>query len=104
MADPFCVFDWNNPAHVADPCLRAAELRRIYFERIRQGGSVKLVRTKSLDNEREAQFYNGGIDGLKAEMDAAIDECRAMQGLPALRRRYAITAGSRGSPRFIRQT
>lgn len=86
-------FNWGN----STACERAAELRRIYFERIGPGG-VKLVRTKSLDNEREVQFYNADLSVLRAELQRAEDECRVEQGLPPIRRRFAMLAGSRRLP------
>lgn len=86
--------DWN------DPCAKAAELSRIYHERL-GAGAVKMVRTKSADNEREAQWYQSDMTLLRQEMRDAEDACRAKQGLPQLRRRFAITVGSRRTlPRF----
>lgn len=85
--------DWT------DPCAKAVELSRIYHERL-SSGAVKVVRTKSADNEREAHWYQGDMTLLRAELQRAEDECRAKQGLPALRRRFAITAGSRRTGPF----
>jgi hypothetical protein len=82
--------DWSNP------CEKAAELSRIYHLRL-TAGAVKVVRTKSADSEREAQWYQSDMSLLRAEMQRAEDECRAQQGLPPIRRRFAITAGSRRS-------
>lgn len=95
-------FNWA----AADRCQQAAELRRIYMARVGAGGgAVKLVRTKSMDNEREAQWYNSDISILRAEMLSAEDDCREINGLPRLQRRFAITAGSRRTGRgFIRGT
>lgn len=82
------VIDWN------DPCAKAAELSRIYHLRL-TAGAVKVVRVKSADAEQEGQWYQTDMGLLRAEMQRAEDECRASQGLPPLRRRFAITAGSR---------
>ena len=80
--------DWT------DPCVKAAELSRIYHERL-SGGAVKMVRTRADGGEREGQWYQTDMALLRAEMQRAEDECRAKQGLPPIRRRFAMTAGSR---------
>lgn len=82
------------PIDWSDPCAKAAELSRIYHARL-AGGAVKMVRTKSADNEREAQWYQSDMTLLRAEMYRAEDDCRASKGLPPIHRRFAITAGSR---------
>jgi hypothetical protein len=82
------------PINWSDPCAKAAELSRIYHLRL-SSGSVKVVRTKSADSEREAHWYQGDMSLLRAEMQRAEDACREQQGLPPIRRRFAITAGSR---------
>lgn len=95
MADPVVPTIYN------DPCLRAEYLTKIYLDRVASGG-VKVVRTKSMDHEREAQWWNTDLATLRSERDKAVDECRAQQGLPKLQRRFAMLAGSRRtSPRTI---
>ncbi len=88
------VIDWE------DPCARFTELHRIYMSRLTTG-VVKMVRTKSADTEREAQWYQGDMKLLVSEMQRAEDECRVKNGLQPLRRRFAITAGSRRSLPFV---
>lgn len=80
-----------------DACLRAEYLSKIYLDRVATGG-VKVVRTKSMDHEREAQWWNTDLATLRSERDKAVDECRAEQGLPKLNRRFAMLAGSRRVP------
>lgn len=82
--------DWS------DPCARAAALKAAYHERL-AGGTSSRVRFRSGDNEQEVQTSHSGasLAELKRAWWDAEDECRALQGLPPLRRRFAITAGSR---------
>ena len=87
------------PIDWADPCAKAAELSRIYHERL-SGGAVKMVRTRSAGGEREGQWYQTDMSMLRSEMQRAEDECRAKNGQPMIRRRFAITAGSRRAGPF----
>lgn len=80
--------DWS------DPCARAAALSEAYFSLVR-GGSVSLIRVRAAGGEREARYHKADMSSLRIEMQRAEDECRAQQGLAPLRRRFAITAGSR---------
>lgn len=79
-----------------DPCARAAALKAAYFERL-HGGTSTRVRFRAGDNEQEWQSAHAGasLAELKRAWWEAEDECRALQGLPPLRRRFAIRAGSR---------
>lgn len=82
--------DWT------DPCARAAALRDAYYERL-HGGTSTRVRFRAGDNEQELQSSHSGpsLADLRREWWAAEDECRAAQGKPPLRRRFAIRAGAR---------
>lgn len=84
------VVDWS------DPCARAKALRDAYYERL-AGGSSQRVRFRHGDNEQEVQTSAmlGNIEALRREMLKAEDECRALQGLAPLNRRFAIRGGSR---------
>jgi hypothetical protein len=77
--------DWNNP------CQRAEALRTAYHERL-TGGTSTRVRFRSGDSEQEVQstFPGGSLAELRNAMRDAEDECRKSQGLPPLRRRFAI--------------
>lgn len=79
-----------------DPCARAKALKAAYYERL-AGGSSTRVRFREGDNEQEWQSAHAGasLAELKRAWWEAEDECRALQGLPPLRRRFAIRAGSR---------
>ena len=79
-----------------DPCERAKALKRAYFERLSGGSSIR-VRFRAGDNEQEYQSAHAGMSlaELKRAWWEAEDECRALQGLPPLRRRFAVRAGSR---------
>lgn len=89
MTDPTEI-DW------ADPCARAEALRAAYFSRL-EGGTSTRVRFRAGSNEQEFQSSHAGasLAELKRAMWEAEDECRALKGLPPLRRRFAMRAGSR---------
>ncbi len=87
------------PIDWTDPCAKAAELSRIYHERL-TAGAVKRVRTRSAGGEKEGEWFQTDMSLLRAELQRAEDECRAKTGQPALRRRFAITAGSRRTAPF----
>lgn len=76
-----------------DPCARAAALSEAYFTLIK--GGVSAIRVKAAGGEREVRYHKAEMSSLRIEMQRAEDECRAQQGLAPLRRRFAITAGSR---------
>lgn len=82
--------DWD------DPCARAKALRQAYFDRL-AGGTAQRVRFRHGDNEQEVQtsVLQGNLAMLRQEMQRAEDECRKLNGLPPLNRRFAIVAGSR---------
>lgn len=77
-----------------DPCARAIWLRESYFAAI-TGTRETLIRNRGPDSEQEVRFNKMDFKGLRAEMLRAEDECRALNGLPPVVRRFAITAGSR---------
>jgi hypothetical protein len=56
---------------------------------------LKVIRTRAGGGEREAHYYNIDMKTLRDEWHSAIDQCRECQGLTPVRRRFAITAGSR---------
>ncbi len=76
-----------------DPCARAAWLRETYFGAV-GGGNETLIRNRGPDSEQEVRFNKMDLSTLRAEMLRAEDECRATTGLPPLRRRFAVRAGS----------
>lgn len=82
--------DWS------DPCARAKALKDAYFDRL-AGGSSQRVRFRHGDNEQEVQtsVLQGNLSILRREMQDAEDECRKLQGLPPVNRRFAIRGGSR---------
>ena len=79
-----------------DPCARAAALKDAYFQLV-SGGGVTLIKEAAAGGEREVRFGKTDLATLRTEMQRAEDECRAVQGLPPIQRRFAITAGSRRS-------
>lgn len=82
--------DWDNP------CERAKALRQAYFDRL-AGGTAQRVRFRHGDNEQEVQtsVLQGNLAMLRQEMQRAEDECRKLNGLSPLNRRFAIVGGSR---------
>jgi len=82
--------DWDNP------CSRAKALREAYYDRL-AGGTAQRVRFRHGDNEQEVQtsVMQGNLTILRQEMQRAEDECRELQGLKPLNRRFAIRGGSR---------
>ena len=80
--------DWD------DPCARAIELKRVYYALL-SGGGVQMIRAKGPNTDREVRYHKNDTGSVRSEWWRAEDECRALQGLPPLRRRFAITAGSR---------
>lgn len=82
--------DWN------DPCARAEALRQAYFAAL-TGGQLQRVRFKHGDNEQEVAYGSSAtsLAALRAEMRSAEDECRALNGLPPVNRRFAIRGGAR---------
>lgn len=82
--------DWS------DPCARAKALKDAYFDRM-AGGTSQRVRFRHGDNEQEVQTSHllGNLALLRREMNDAEDECRKLQGLPPVNRRFAIRGGSR---------
>lgn len=82
------------PIDWTDPCAKAAELSRIYHDRLTKG-AVKMARRRSAGGEMEGQWYQTDMSLLRVELHRAEDECRAKNGEPPIRRRFAITAGSR---------
>ena len=82
--------DWD------DPCARAKALREAYFDRL-GAGTGQRVRFRHGDNEQEVQssVSQGNLATLRLEMHNAEDECRKLNGLPPIKRRFAIVGGSR---------
>lgn len=73
-----------NPA-----CLEAAELRKVYLQVIK-GQSVKRVRYKNGEDERETDFSPANVQELKAVLRDAEERCRLGSGRA---RRSAISVG-----------
>lgn len=82
--------NWDNP------CERARALKDAYYNRL-AGGSAQRVRFRHGDNEQEVQtsILQGNLLILRREFLDAEDECRKLQGLPPVNRRFAIRGGSR---------
>jgi hypothetical protein len=82
--------DWT------DPCQRANALRGAYYALI-SGSSESLIRNSTPEGDQEVRYARADIGTLKAELDAAEDECARKNGVdvPARSKRFAIMAGSR---------
>ncbi|MDR6431295.1 hypothetical protein [Brucella pseudogrignonensis] len=82
--------DWDNP------CARAKALKDAYYDRL-AGGTAQRVRFRHGENEQEVQtsVLQGNLSILRREMQDAEDECRKLNGLPPINRRFAIVGGTR---------
>jgi len=81
--------DWT------DPCSRANALRTAYFDLIR-GQSESLIRHSTTEGDQEVRYARTDVDKLKAEMQAAEEECVRANGGTPTPRRSAIRLGAVG--------
>lgn len=77
----------------SDPCARFAALQTAYYQLI-SGANETLVRYRGPNGEQEVRFGPGKIEVLRAEMDAAENQCAVKNGTADPNRRYAIRAGA----------
>ncbi len=73
-------------------CVRAGRLRKAYDDAL-LGRSAQEVEQKAGDSGRRVKFQPqtaAQLAALKRELDEAEAACAAAQGLPRLRRRFAI--------------
>jgi hypothetical protein len=74
-------------------CDLAAYLRERYYAAL-AGDRETLIRDRGPDSEQEVRFGNLNLQGLKDELTRAEEACAAANG-QVVKRRFAITAGSR---------
>jgi hypothetical protein len=81
-----------------DPCARAQALREARWKLI-AGGQPTSVEYSSNETTRKVTYSAANLPTLDNEIARAEAECAAQTGTPApaASRRYAMTAGSRGS-------
>jgi hypothetical protein len=77
-----------------DPCARATALWDAYC-RLIAGQQESSVTYAGNGVTRTVNYSSASLDRLLNEVRAAQNECAAVRGLTPVRRRFAITAGSR---------
>lgn len=81
------VVDWTNP------CARAAALRNAYY-RVISGDQEAEIETRTGEAQERVKFSRVDAERLKAEWQAAEDECQRANGVTPAPRRSAIRLGA----------
>jgi hypothetical protein len=81
--------DWT------DPCARATALRDAYYRVVSGEREIEIV-TRTADAEERVRFSSVDLQALKAEWQAAEEECQRSNGVTPTPRRSAIRLGGVG--------